>query len=465
MHDESFHKDSAYVDAQGKPINVRGARIAEVQLGSVRFKERFIIAAVTSPLISMGRLLKDGWCLEKNGGIMTLVRAGKSIPVHFKRNSLCAHGSIRMLNVVDDSSTPTAQECKEHVRALALSEPLSSLGRGWIRLSENVYALRSISPQHVDTTFCVSDALLWLRTTLVKHDDDTWHLDEFCENISEMDSRVSPIESAKKVGEVITIAHTEFVPPEALGFSVYDDAVVPALSSSFRASASSSSAPSSSAPRPAADASAAPDPVPAAADEQELPVADREVGVEVREVLIDGVKLDSNSSLNTLRGACDALGLSKGGGKVKLLQRLWEHLQAQELIAAHSAERNLQGEQMRPAIGQPVPAEPTEAQRAQHNLVHYPYAAWCELCVANHARQDGHEPQPHVDSGHSCISFDFGYAARNDDDDKICALFLHDRHTGAMHTVPTPQKGGRWLNPYARSFAGSYFGLVMKQFH
>ena len=266
------------------------------------------------------------------------------------------------------------EEREEHVRPLALSEPLSSLGRGWIQLSENFYALRSISPQHVDTTFCVSDALLWLRTTLVKHDDDTWHLDEFCENISEMDSRVSPIESAKKVVEVITIAHTEFVPPEALGFSVYDDAVVPALSSSFRASAPSSSAPSSSAPRPAADVNAAPDPVPflLPLNEQELPVTDREVGVEVREFLIDGVKLDSNSSLNTLRGACQSLGLSKGGGKVKLLQRLWEHLQAQELIAAHSAERNLQGEQMRPAIGQPVPAEPTEAQRAQHNLVHYP---------------------------------------------------------------------------------------------
>ena len=37
-------------------------------------------------------------------------------------------------------------------------------------------------------------------------------------------------------------------------------------------------------------------------NEQELLVADREVGVEVREFLIDGVKLDSNSSLNTLRG-------------------------------------------------------------------------------------------------------------------------------------------------------------------
>ena len=185
---------------------------------------------------------------------------------------------------------------------------------------------------------------------------------------------------------------------------------------------------------------------------QELPVADREVGAEVREVLIDGVKLDSNSPINTLRGACRSLGLSQGGGKVKLLRRLWEHLQSQELIAAHSAQRNLEGDQMRPAIGQTVPSEPTDAQRAQHNLTHYPYAAWCELCVAHHARQDGHEPQPHVESGHICISFDFGYAARNDEEDKLCALFLHDRHTGAMHVVPTPQKGGRWLNHLCTEF-------------
>ena len=127
----------------------------------------------------MGRLLKDGWCLENNGGAMKRVRAGRSIPVHVKRNSLCAHGSIRVLNVVYDSSMPTAAECEGHVRALALSEPLSNLGRGWIQLSEKVYAiyaLRSISPQHVDTTFCLSDALLWLRTTLVTHDDNSWHL-------------------------------------------------------------------------------------------------------------------------------------------------------------------------------------------------------------------------------------------------------------------------------------------------
>ena len=284
-----------------------------------------------------------------------------------------------------------------------------------------------------------------------------------------MESRVTPIETSKKVVEVITIAHTEFVPPEALGFSVYEDAVVPSLSSSLRASAPSSSVSSSSAPRPAADASAAPEPVPAADDEPELPVADREVGVEVREFLIDGVKLDSNSPLSTLRGACRSLGLSKGGGKVKLLQRLlqrlWEHLQAQELIAAHSAERNWQGEQMRPAIGQPVPAEPTEAQRAQQNLVHYPYAAWCELCAANHARQDGHEPQPHVESGP--VAFLLTSALLHEV--MRMTKFVHFSYmTGTL--VPCtrclhPRKVDVGSTTFAWSFAGSYFGLVMKQFH
>ena len=96
--DPTFDKSSSFIDAQGKPISVREARIAEVQFGSVVFKEWFIIAPVTSPLISMGRLLRDGWCLQNSGDSMFLVRNGKSIPVHFTRNSLCAHGVIRMLS-------------------------------------------------------------------------------------------------------------------------------------------------------------------------------------------------------------------------------------------------------------------------------------------------------------------------------------------------------------------------------
>ena len=94
------------------PINVKGARIAEVRFGQVVFKERFIIAAVTAPLISMGRLLKDGWLLQNNAdGTMALVRSSKSIPVHFKRNSLCASGVIRMLSTSDSTSPTHSGQC------------------------------------------------------------------------------------------------------------------------------------------------------------------------------------------------------------------------------------------------------------------------------------------------------------------------------------------------------------------
>ena len=106
--DKSFD-GSSYIDAQGKPISVNGARIAEVRFGPVVFRERFIIAAVTSPLISMGRLLKDGWHLQNEGdGTMNRVRKHRHIPVHFKRNSLCATGVIRMLTENADVSSSTS---------------------------------------------------------------------------------------------------------------------------------------------------------------------------------------------------------------------------------------------------------------------------------------------------------------------------------------------------------------------
>ena len=170
--DPTYDKSSSsFIDAQDKPIVVREAGIAEVQFGSVVFKERFIIAPVTSPLISMGRLLRDGWCLQNSGNSMSLARNGKSIPVHFKRNSLCAHGVIRMLSGVENNST-------SHVRSVVLGETPSGLQRCWIRLSDSVYGLRSVSPQHVDTTYCPSETLLWFRTTLVRFADGTWELEE-----------------------------------------------------------------------------------------------------------------------------------------------------------------------------------------------------------------------------------------------------------------------------------------------
>lgn len=125
-------------------------------------------------------------------------------------------------------------------------------------------------------------------------------------------------------------------------------------------------------PPAAAAAEAAPvDDVPAAED-AELAVADRPEGVETTEVWVDGVKLDFKSPLRTLRSACESLGLVKSGGKKVLLERLWNHLQTQEMLAAHAAQHQLQGEMSRPVYSQPVPDEPTAEEVDRHRLTHHP---------------------------------------------------------------------------------------------
>ena len=254
---------------------------------------------------------------------------------------------------------------------------------------------------------------------------------------------VAPFDTNKRVIEVITIAHTSVVPPEALGFAMQSDDV--ALRPRMEVIAPRSGIPlqaSGSADRPM---NAEPAEEVPAAEDAELPVPERDAGPEPNEILIDGVKLDSNTTLKTLRTACESLGLATGGSKKTCLKRLWDHLQAQEMIAAHGAKTQLQAELQRPVHAQPVPTDPTDKERADHMLTHQPYAAWCELCVSNRAVQDPHPQRVEASGDHSCVSFDFGYASRFDGETKACGLFIHDRDTGAVHVVPTPQKGGKHL--------------------
>ena len=60
-HALAVDQSSRFV-AQGAPIQQQGRRIAEVCLGNdVILKEQFMVAAVTGPIICLGRLLRSGW--------------------------------------------------------------------------------------------------------------------------------------------------------------------------------------------------------------------------------------------------------------------------------------------------------------------------------------------------------------------------------------------------------------------
>ena len=124
--------------------------------------------------------------------------------------------------------------------------------------------------------------------------------------------------------ESITIAHTSMVPPKHLGFSVSDDIIAPRSGIPVRPLQ----------PADAAEPAEQPDvDVIPAAEDAEPSVEAREDGMEHHEVWVDGVKLDTNSPLRTLRAACDSLGLSKSGGKVKCLKTTLESPSSPRIVS------------------------------------------------------------------------------------------------------------------------------------
>ena len=145
--------------------------------------------------------------------------------------------------------------------------------------------------------------------------------------------------------------------------------------------------------------------MPAALDEAEQAEEDRPEPLSSHEVIVDGVTLNSNTTLKVIRTACQSLGLAKSGSKAKCLARLHNFLSTQELVAQHAASTALKSETERTAVTLRVPEQPSEEERRQHALTHQPYRAWCEYCVANRARQDSH-PLAHAKAGSSIVSFD-----------------------------------------------------------
>eukprot|EP00435_Cladocopium_sp_Y103_P068454 s73_g31.t1 len=384
------HQDSSYVDAQGAPIKIHDIRLAEITMSGVRFKEKFLIGNVTTPLLSLGRFFRAGWSICNESDSFCLVKGKEKIDIGFRRNSLVAQGFIRVISDASSDVPVSAEEFPGRrssapgnvcggeqqdvgaLRAVVLTERLQSVGRRWEQLGPELWAMMSYGNCFVDTTLIPADQLMWRRTTLLKV------------NGSHLDS-----------------GHTGVFIPEALGFSL--EAPHAVLSEPARGSGDVDDGDAAEAAAPA-DARA------------ELPPDQRVVPVETNEVYVDGVLLSEASSLRALRTG---------------LQFPWAQAVDAERVPAQ----------------QHVPGQPAQAEKDVHDLVHIPYRDWCPLCVSFKARQDKHVAVDHTTSSNSLVSFDFGYASRKGDEDTLTVLFAHDRLTGAMIGIPTPAKGGKYM-PY-----------------
>ena len=190
-----------YVDAQGSPLGIQDVRVAEIHFGDVCIRDRFIIAPVTGPIISLGLLLKLGWDFARQDGCLMLVKEGHSFPIEFRKNSIVAHGTISLLQEVTDS----VQDVNRSISAIRLTG-LANLQEGWNKFSDDMYAIKTYAPQHVDTTLCPANTLMWLRTTIVLYYHG-FEVIEFCQPISELETFEAELPNRAAVSEVITVAH------------------------------------------------------------------------------------------------------------------------------------------------------------------------------------------------------------------------------------------------------------------
>ena len=330
-----------FVDAQGGSLGIQDVRLAEICFGDVSIRDHFIIAPVTGPIISLGHLMKLGWIFERFDGDLFLVKGDHSIPVEFRKNSIVAHGTISMLTSVstEESVNASPQPCQ--VSTIRLTT-LANLADGWNKFNNNLYAIKTYAPQHVNTTLCPSSELMWLRTTLALYPTG-YEILEYAQAVSSLEDFELPIPNREQVQEVITLAHNYALPYSYLGFEVSDDHDDEEFLSMNPPPPIEIPAPmeveaSSAAHPPAADEEA--EPVP---DDRVVPVEDGDEG----SVVVDGTTITLDTPLRVIRIACESLGLSKKGSKKVCFSRICTFIKNQQIVASHAAESAVLSEQTR----------------------------------------------------------------------------------------------------------------------
>ena len=164
-------------------------------------------------------------------------------------------------------------------------------------------------------------------------------------------------------------------------------------------------------------------------------------------VLVNGVELTPESSLQSLRTALTFHGLSTSGSKSKCFTRLLNHQKQQELEIIHAATEQYHSDLARVPKAVDLKVPPSEEEQQLHNLSHLPYAPWCPSCVCFRARADKQQRSDGARrAGTATVSFDFcdtksvPESMDEKNIDTMVCLVMVDSVTGYLHAVPLRSK-------------------------
>ena len=91
------------------------------------------------------------------------------------------------------------------------------------------------------------------------------------------------------------------------------------------------------------------------------------------------------------------------------------------------------------------PKEPTDYERALHNLTHLPFRSWCAICTQAKGRQD----HSHTTDKGRIIQVDYNFVATDKrESDKTTLITATDVPTGYAMVLVVPSKG---LNHYCEA--------------
>ena len=177
-------------------------------------------------------------------------------------------------------------------------------------------------------------------------------------------------------------------------------------------------------------------------------------------VNVNGIDLTERSPIKDLRKAREFLGVSQGGSKVRLYERIVvEHKMALRRRAVEIGFEEYHGGQVLPRE-QELPQQPSERERRLHKLTHIPYRAWCAHCVSCKAKDDSKRKttiETVQQRSFPTVQLDVMFGVNNN-----AVVLLVDVWTRFCYAVPMGRKSGAAVAEAIVAFLGllGYFEKV-----
>ena len=429
-------------DVQGGTMRVQGMRRAQLYFadsGCV-IEEDFILSDSSRILLSLGRLMRNGWKFQSQGTWGSWVPSGGNnnnngkagglispdgkavIPGEFHKNSLMVTAEVRSV---------------QKVRATMVKLLFS-----WEKLKKNQWNfLENGTPVHVcqSTEFQDLPTKEWkYRTTIARMGGDDWEVIEMSEKVSD-EFKMTGLLFATTM---ITFAHRKV--------DSLDQCLCEELKKEVEATPSEDEEMEEEMQREEEFLEPFREVEPSVPRELDIQVPKgivRSEGVagghsnmeyeSGMTLTVDGETISEQSGIYKLREVCVKLGLSPSGGKKKLFLKIFHFTKdSREDEVTEIAERLAKpkrGVKVRPGC-----EEPTKEEVEEHMATHLPMKPWCEFCLAAKSKQD-HAPTygdvKYEDPGEPCVQMDYMFMGQ-----PCATLVILDSWTRYAQALPLQGK-------------------------